>query len=205
MKKDLSLWLSLLHSNLRSHIRYYMDPKLLKRCRQKDRRAQNQLYELCFGMLMPVCMRYASCEDDAMSYLNLGFYKILKNLKKYREEIPFSAWSKRVLINTIIDELRSQKRYQNRIELHESLPYDDGDYVQYDPAISGEDVYRFIQKLPPTTGSVFNLYALDGYKQVEIADMLGISVGTVKWHYAEARKRLKKMVSQFSQQQKLVS
>ncbi|MEL7530769.1 MAG: RNA polymerase sigma factor [Bacteroidota bacterium] len=182
-----------------------IDAKLLKRCRNKDRRAQNQLYELCFGMLMPVCMRYASCEDDAMSYLNLGFYKILKNLKKYKTEIPFGAWSKRVLINTIIDELRSKKRYQNQIELRENLPAEERGFAQYDPAISGEDVYRFIQNLPPVTGSVFNLYALDGYKQVEIADMMGISVGTVKWHYAEARKRLKQMVTTFSQQQKLVS
>ncbi|MEO1589467.1 MAG: RNA polymerase subunit sigma-70, partial [Bacteroidota bacterium] len=56
--------------------------QLIKACIKKDKQAQSNLYELCFGYLYPVCLRYATCEDDAKEYLNLGFYKILKNLKK---------------------------------------------------------------------------------------------------------------------------
>ncbi len=185
-----------------------IDPQLLQRCRKKDRRAQSQLYEWCFGFLMPVCMRYGSCEDDAMSYLNLGFYKMLKNLDYYRPETPFTAWSERVVINTIIDEMRRQKRYRQQMELREEiLPEERLESNFFDQqAISSDDVFRFIQQLPPTSGSVFNLYALDGYKQTEIAEMLGISLGTVKWHYAEARKRLKSIIMEHSKRkEKLAS
>ena len=41
------------------------------------------------------------------------------------------------------------------------------------------------------TRSVFNLYAIDGYKHKEIAEMLNISEGTSHWHYSTAKKELR--------------
>jgi len=171
---------------------------LIRRCIKKDRKAQSELYKACYGFLMPVCMRYASCEDDAMSYLNLGFYKILNNLKKYKSHTPFVAWAKRVVINTTIDEMRRNKRYKTHEEVKgEHVPEVNGRVSIYnEEAISSEDVYLLIQQLPPMTASVFNLYALDGYKHKEIAKMLKIKEGTSKWHYAEAKKRLKVLIEQ---------
>jgi RNA polymerase sigma-70 factor (ECF subfamily) len=141
-------------------------------------------------------MRYASCEDDAMSYLNLGFYKMLNNLKKYKSHTPFVAWAKRVVINATIDEMRRNKRYKTYEEVKGvGMPEVNGVLTIYDDgAISSEDVYLLIQQLPPMTASVFNLYALDGYKHQEIAKMLKIKEGTSKWHYAEAKKRLRDLI-----------
>jgi len=173
-----------------------ISPELIRSCIKKDRKAQSELYKTCYGFLMPVCMRYASCEDDAMSYLNLGFYKILSNLKKYKSHIPFQAWAKRVVINATIDEMRRNKRYKAHEEMNGNDIFRESESLKiYDEeAISSEDVYLLIQQLPPMTGSVFNLYALDGYKHREIAKMLKIKEGTSKWHYAEAKKRLKGLI-----------
>lgn len=173
-----------------------ISPELIRRCIKKDRKAQSELYKACYGFLMPVCMRYASCEDDAMSYLNLGFYKMLANLKKYKSHTPFQAWAKRVVINATIDEMRRNKRYKSHEEVKGDGLFQESDSVTiyHEEAISSEDVYLLIQQLPPMTGSVFNLYALDGYKHKEIAKMLKIKEGTSKWHYAEAKKRLKELI-----------
>ncbi|MCI4669828.1 MAG: RNA polymerase sigma factor [Bacteroidia bacterium] len=172
--------------------------KLIKACRKKDKKAQSKLYELCYGILMPIAMRYATCQDDAMAYLNLGFYKILKNLDKLKDIQAFPAWARKVLIHSILDELKKEKRYNEKIVLgdengKEELP---DDFLQ-EAHISAEDIYHAIRSLPPVTASVFNLYAIDGYKQKEIAEMLGVQIGTVKWHYAEARKRLKEKLSHY--------
>jgi RNA polymerase sigma-70 factor (ECF subfamily) len=40
---------------------------------------------------------------------------------------------------------------------------------------------------------------IDGYTHPEIAEMLGISVGTSKWHLATARHEMKKMMEQYYQ------
>jgi RNA polymerase sigma-70 factor (ECF subfamily) len=53
-----------------------------------------------------------------------------------------------------------------------------------------------IQKLAPRYQMIFNLYAIEGYKHKEIADMLGINEGTSKSQYARAKMILQKMLIQ---------
>jgi len=175
-----------------------LSKKLIKACRKNDKLAQSKLHELCFGFLMPVAMRYASCEDDARMYLNLAFYKILKNLGKLKDTNAFEAWARQILIRSILDELKKDRRYLSYVVAGEESHCPElSDDCLVEENIDAEDIYVAIRSLPPVTGSVFNLHAIDGYKHREIADMLGIETGTVKWHYAEARKRLKEMLSYY--------
>jgi RNA polymerase sigma-70 factor (ECF subfamily) len=55
---------------------------------------------------------------------------------------------------------------------------------------------KAIENLPAMSRTVFNLYAIDGYKHEEIAGMLGISSGTSKAHLFRARKKLQEMLSE---------
>jgi RNA polymerase sigma-70 factor (ECF subfamily) len=50
-----------------------------------------------------------------------------------------------------------------------------------------------IQQLPPSYRVVFNMAVIDGYKHEEIAEILGISVGTSKSNLFKAREKLKTM------------
>ena len=68
-----------------------IDPNILRACAEGDRRAQNELYRLCYSPLMSVCMRYKSDRDDAAAMLNVGFLKILQNIDKYQSSTPFVA------------------------------------------------------------------------------------------------------------------
>ena len=180
--------------------------QLIKACIKKDKQAQSKLYELCFGYLYPVCLRYATCEDDAKEYLNLGFYKILKNLKKLHKRESFLPWSKRVMINSILDELKKKKRYQNHVQLSDIAQLETASgTIQFDENLGAQEIYLAIRSLPPQTASVFNLHAIDGYKHKEIAQMLGISEGTVKWHYSDARKRLQKLLAKKGYPEKMAS
>ena len=54
-----------------------------------------------------------------------------------------------------------------------------------------EYLYKLIAALPPVSGRVFNLFAVDGFNHKEIGELLGISEGTSKWHLNFARTRLK--------------
>ena len=59
-----------------------------------------------------------------------------------------------------------------------------------------EDLLKLVERLPPATQNVFNLYAIEGFTHVEIGKKIGISEGTSKWHLATARKKLKKLIEQ---------
>jgi RNA polymerase sigma factor (sigma-70 family) len=53
-----------------------------------------------------------------------------------------------------------------------------------------------IDRLPPASRQVFNLFIIDGYTHAEIAQMLGISEGTSKWHLNFSREKLKEMLTE---------
>ena len=87
-----------------------IDQKLISSCINNERKAQFELYKKCYGLLMGVCLRYQKNREDAEEVLNQGFLKILLNLDKYNTKIPFEAWIRRVMINTVIDEYRKDKK-----------------------------------------------------------------------------------------------
>lgn len=173
--------------------------ELINSCIKQNREAQFELYELCFGVLMSVCMRYMKNEEDARAQVNYGFLKILSNLDKYKLAIPFEAWIRRIMINAIIDDYRKQKRYKNNTSLpgeDQVLDWANNHTVlnEGEASIIVEDIYKLIRKLPPVTGQVFNLYVIDGYKHQEIAKLLDMKEGTSKWHLSEARRKLRAMI-----------
>ncbi|MFK7755773.1 MAG: RNA polymerase sigma factor [Flavobacteriales bacterium] len=175
------------------------DKHLIKRCLKKDRKAQNQLYKESYNFMMAICWRYASSKEQAIELVNLGFLKVLLNLKKYKPEVPFELWLRRVVINEVIDQLRKNKKYKEVIEVREEQDLPKVQVEEKEDGIQEERIEWIRTKskeLPNVTGRVFNLYAFDGYKHQEIAQMLNISEGTSQWHYSIAKQKLREWSSQ---------
>src|ERR1043166_3312816 len=87
-------------------------PELIAKCLKKDARSEYLLYQRYFNVLMRICWRYEKNEDDAAALLNKGFLKILNNLDKYDVSHAFEPWIRAIMVNTIIDEFRMNKKYQ---------------------------------------------------------------------------------------------
>ncbi|MBL0314615.1 MAG: sigma-70 family RNA polymerase sigma factor [Flavobacteriales bacterium] len=170
---------------------------LIQRCLEEDKRAQSELYKIMYKTLIGLCWRYASDKEQAIEYMNLGFVRILLNLKQYRPDVPFEMWARRVTINTIINEFRKNKNWNEKmVRNQENLmrqEMSDSDLSDYQQELL-ELVRSKALKLPPMTLRVFNLYAIDGYQHTEIAEMLGISEGTSAWHYSDAKKKIRQML-----------
>lgn len=176
-----------------------IEQDILRQCIQKDRKAQFLLYKQSYSFLMSICVRYCNNREDAQSLLNLGFLKIINNLEKYKEEIPFGLWARRVMINTIIDEYRKNKKEKELLEYHDFTDRrDDETLVEINDAVKrmdAQEIHKHIEKLPNVSKKVFNLFVVDGYGHKEIATMLGMSEGTSKWHLNNAREKLKEMIN----------
>jgi len=171
-----------------------IDLNILRACADGDRRAQNELYRLCYSPLMSVCMRYKKDRDDAAAMLNVGFLKILQNIDKYQSSTPFVAWIKRIMINTMIDDYRKSKKdsvIEHRDFSERQVDIDGVDFNQADKQFDADQIRHIINELPAMTLKVFNLYAVDGYSHKEIGEMLGMSDGTSKWHLSNARQKIK--------------
>ncbi len=173
-------------------------PEILKGCKANDRRAQHSLYRHCFSFLVAIGKRYRNNEQEVNALVNSSFLKILDNLSKYQSHIPFSSWSRKIMVNTVIDDYRKNKRRNNLVEMKDfSEPISlisEHDWNTADLALDAEHLLGFVRKLPPMAQKVFNLFAIDGFSHKEIGEMLSISDGTSKWHLNDARKRLTTMI-----------
>jgi RNA polymerase sigma factor (sigma-70 family) len=173
-----------------------IQPQLIALCIKQDRKAEYELYKLTYSYLMSICMRYSRDKDSASESLNMGFLKILKNLTTYKPEIPFKAWIRRVMVNTLIDQYRKNKKERERVTYVEEY-YDSSDFSDVNEAlnrINYNQILDQINLLPEATKKVFNLFAIDGYSHKEIGEMLTISEGTSKWHLNAARQKLKEYI-----------
>ena len=170
---------------------------LITACINRERRAEYELYKLTYRYLMSICIRYTRNKEEAEDCLNIGFLKILQNLNKYKVEVPFKAWIRKVMVNSLIDNYRKQKKRQEQIKYIENY-IETSDFADVNNALTKmntEQIHTMIKQLPPTSQQVFNLYAIDGFAHKEIAEMLDMSEGTSKWHLSFSRQQLKEMIA----------
>ena len=172
-----------------------IDLNLITACIKRERKAEYELYRVTYNYLMSICLRYTNSRDEAREMLNIGFLKILYNLEKYKPEVPFKKWIRKVMINTLIDEYRKEKKHHENIEYVENYS-ETQDHSELNEALVKMDVdqiHSLIVKLPPVSRRVFTLYVIDGFNHNEIAEMLEISDGTSRWHLNFSRNKLKEM------------
>jgi RNA polymerase sigma factor (sigma-70 family) len=176
--------------------------ELIKSCIACERKAQFELYKSCYGLLMSICYRYEKNKEDAEEMVNMAFLKILKNIQHYQQKVPFEAWIRKIMINTIIDRYRTNKRMNETMlntDFSESKHHNNSyDLNEADLAYNAESLENLLLHLPEMSRKVFNLYAIDGFSHKEISDMLGISEGTSKWHVSTSRVKLKDLLIQLN-------
>jgi len=141
--------------------------------------------------MMALCVRYAKDKNDALEILNDGYLKVFKNMGQYdAAKASLYTWMRRIIINTAIDFLRKKQVYYNMDVLLDTQE-ETGIENEALQKMSSVELLGAIRQLPPTTGTVFNLYVIDGFSHREIAALLPISEGTSRWHLSEARRQLK--------------
>ncbi len=103
------------------------------------------------------------------------------------------GWAKRIVVNEAI---RFYRKNRN-LTLTEDLEITN-QLLACNESVTGqleiEQLLKLISELPYKMRMVINLFAIEGYKHEEIAEMLGISVGTSKSNLFDARKQIKKRI-----------
>ena len=157
--------------------------QLINGCKQHDRKAQSEIYQLFSGKLFGLCLKYSRNYQEAQDNLHNGFLTIFSKIEQYKFKGSFEGWLKRIIINTALQTYR-EKNVLNLIS--EEIP-DEVDVEIDDENISLDFLLDLIQGLPTRYRLVFNLYVLDGYPHKEIASMLSISEGTSKSNLSRAK------------------
>lgn len=172
-------------------------------CIAGERRSQQRVYELFYGKMMAVCLRYTKNHDQAKDILQDGFIKVFRSMDKFNRAGSFEGWIRRIMVNTAIDHFRRTKNSYLLLGEDRSIEdfgEDDEDHLADATTETEEldlkpaDVINAMQKLTPAYRTVFNLYVFEEMTHKEIADSLGISLGTSKSNLAKAKHNLKKIL-----------
>ena len=165
--------------------------ELIKKCKNNNISAQEELYNLYKNILFILSLKYCKNVEEAEDNLQNSFLEIFTNIKKFNNSGSFEGWMKRITINKAIDSYK--KSYQLVSISDKTFPDTEIEETELDD-YSLDYILSLIQNLPNQYRLVFCLYELDSYSHSEIANMLSISEGTSKSNLHRAKMILKEQI-----------
>lgn len=161
--------------------------QLILDCKNKNIKAQEQLFRLFSSKLFAVCLKYSRNYEEAQDNLQDGFLLIFDKIGQYSFLGSFEGWAKRLMINNALQYYRKEKFLEL---ITEDIPEEQEVEID-DASVSLDYLLGIIQELPDRYRLVFNLYVIDNYSHKEISEMLNINIGTSKSNLSRARMILK--------------
>ena len=172
--------------------------EIIEGCVKGDSKCQQVIYQKFYGKMLGACMRYSKDREEARDILQDGFLKVFTNIKLYGGSGSFEGWVRKVIINTALDYIRKNKKliqYANSDYVEENAEEIKEEENNEDLNISTTDIMQAVQQLPTAYRTVFNMFVVDGFSHQEIAEQLGINIGTSKSNLSKAKMHLKKALS----------
>jgi len=170
--------------------------ELITQAQQGDRRAFGELVRLnregVINVVYRMCGDASLAEDAAQE----SFIRAWQHLPNYRPRSPFRNWVYRIATNVALDVLRREKEAVDVDAV--SLPSPErGPESMIEGKERGEQVQQAVLSLPPASRAVLVLREYEGLAYREIADALGIPIGTVMSRLNYARSRLREMLTPY--------
>jgi RNA polymerase sigma-70 factor (ECF subfamily) len=159
---------------------------LLERAREGDLSAFNDLVTLYQDQLFALVVRMVPDRDQASDVTQEAFFSAFRNLAGFRGGIV-KSWLNRIAVNAAMDTQRARKRrpVQPYPELEDESWQPPADEAA-DPVTTALTTERTsvlnaaLATITPDQRTAIVLFDVEGYDYQEIADMTGVSLGTVK-------------------------
>ena len=163
------------------------DQQIIEGCVRHDRRSQQVLFDKYSRYLLGVCMRYSTDKEEAEDILQESLLKIYFNIKEYSGTGSFTGWLRKVAVNTAITHYHKNLKHRYHIDIDEYVSVETGVTSFEEDFFTSDELFKVLNELPAGYRMVFNLYAVEGYKHKEIAEILSIDTNTSKSQYSRAK------------------
>src|ERR1700740_2545652 len=176
------------------------EARAIQRAREGDLSAFEYLYRSHSRRVYAVCLRMVGNTTEAEDLTQEAFLLLFRKIHTFRGESAFSTWLHRLAVNLVLMRFRKKSVPVFSIEAipdaeDETAPLRTLELGAPDLILEGAidriNLERCIQQLPAGFRKVFVLHDIQGYRHLEIANLLGRSVGDSKSQLHKARKRLR--------------
>ena len=167
------------------------EAELLKSCKRGELQAFERLYKLHAARMKSLAFHLLGSRDDAEDAVQEAFLKVYRAIGKFESNSTVSTWMLRILINCCYDILRKRQRLAEKPMLKE---------------IAAESkltlkvaLERALLTLNEQHRLVFLMFEAEGLKHSEIASVLEVPEGTSRAWLFEAKRALKRLLTQRGQ------
>lgn len=155
--------------------------------------------------------------SDAADLVQETFLRAFRSWNQFQEGTNLKAWLYRIMTNLYISSYRARKREPQVVAANDAGDFDlYQTLMDHGPGVSesaesivldslgNEDIKRALSDLPEDFRLAVSLADVDGFSYREIADMLGIPIGTVMSRLHRGRKALQKTLWSLAREKGLV-
>jgi RNA polymerase sigma-70 factor, ECF subfamily len=166
------------------------DAELLSRVGEHDRVAFEQLYDRYVRSIFGLALRRLRDRQDAEDAVQDVFAAVWRSAGSYRPERgPAGGWLYTVARNAVVDRLR-RSGPATESELPELVSAEQGPAARAEESETAWHVHRALEELQPREREVIELAYWSELSQSEVAEYLGLPLGTVKTRTRSALARL---------------
>lgn len=176
------------------------DLQWVRKAQGGDKAAYGHLVNRYYEMVLAVSFGVLRERESSRDVTQDVFLKVFREIGKFREESRFKTWLYRVAMNAAIDEARKRRPQVSLDQTDASEDMEKMPFVLPDRSpgpreeVSAKErrsrVVKAIDKLSPDHRAVLVLREWEDLSYEEIADTLGIEIGTVMSRLFYARKKL---------------
>ncbi len=164
------------------------EKRLINLLKNKSESAFVELYNNYSKALFGICLRYSKEKTDAEDILQESFIRIFQNIESFNNIGSFEGWLKKIVVNVSINYYR--KKVKSIIEFTDEEKFENAVDTNVFSELTSKEILQLVQSLPEGYRIIFNLFAIEGYKHNEIAEMLQITESTSKTQFMKAKKAL---------------
>jgi len=187
---------------------FHKDTDLIDAFKAGDANAFHELVLKYEARVYNHCLRLVNDEEESFDLTQEVFLKVFRKIKNYEHTYAFYTWLYRITVNSCIDYMRRKKRMVQSVSLSMPSREDavDSSREQDIPDTTFTPTSHFeknelntrlngaMEQLSEKLRVILVLKELEGFSYEEIAEILGVSRGTVKSRLFRARERLKELL-----------
>lgn len=185
-------------------VRKHDDIALVERFKLGDRSAFDELVLRHQDSIYNLCRRMLGNAHDAEDAAQDAFLKAYRHLPEFQPDAAFATWLYRIAVNTCLDRTRKPvfaslfHRSGEGYEIMYDAPSPDPSPERLVEAKQlDRSLWRSLGRLSPKLRTVLILKEVEGLSYEEIAEVLDISLGTVKSRISRARDEVQELMQEF--------
>ncbi|MFT4653077.1 MAG: RNA polymerase sigma-70 factor (ECF subfamily) [Kangiellaceae bacterium] len=160
------------------------ESQLIVMAQAHNKEAFKALYHMHLPKVYGLCWRLCADRSQAEDATQEVFIQVWQKIGNFKGDSQFSTWLHSVSTNVTISYIRKQKGWwQKMLNIEASNIHEQTS----EASIADTDIEKWILRLPQRARWVFVLHAIEGYRHEQVADILGIAVGTSKAQFHRAK------------------